>query len=326
MFYVALDTNLIRKQISQIDSVMDFCFSNFVEKELPCFVRQLSDYVKICIAIPEVCLEEYIKQRIEDYKDCVKKYNEAASRLKSAYPINSPKFLSEENYAKQLRSEAKDYCREKSITIIQCMEYVDWNNMFRNSIDRKLPFNVKDGNSPFKDAMIFESCLGFAKTHPGDQIVLLTNNTNDFKLLDTVHKQNNLRIICPDGTPLLEAIINTTSSFGMDMDLNFSMSADMFVKSDDIKFKMQSAFQAHILQMEAFSSPLIAQDDNGNYEYSYNIDEDNEQVEIITNIIDGDKEDLFPLHLFFNRDNGGYLFKQCAIVVENAQGEELLNA
>ena len=32
------------------------------------------------------------------------------------------------------------------------------------------------------------------------------------------------------------------------------------------------------------------------------------------------------MHLFFNRDNGGYLFRQCAIIIENVNGEELLNA
>lgn len=78
--------------------------------------------------------------------------------------------------------------------------------------------------------------------------------------------------------------------------------------------------------MEYFSSPLIVQDSDGNYEYSYNIDEDSEQVEIVANIIDGESEDLYPFRLFFNRDNGGYLFRQFNIVVENAQGEELLNA
>lgn len=326
MFYVTLDTNLIRKQSNQIKNIMDFGFSNRVETELPCFIRQLSKILKIGIAIPEVCIEEYVKQRAEDYCDCVKKYNDSALRLNSAYPITMPNFLSEENYALQLRSDAIEYCKKNNITIIGCMDFVNWNNMFRNSIERKLPF-VKDGNSPFKDAMIYESCLGFAKRHTHDQVVLLTYNTADFKKLDDIHKQSNLKIIAiSEGDSRIEAVINSAKSFGIEIGMDFAISAAVFVDSDDIQFKIKEAFQSQILAMEYFSSPLIVQDSDGNYEYSYNIDEDSEQVEIVANIIDGDREDLYPFRLFFNRDNGGYLFRQFNIVVENEQGEELLNA
>lgn len=325
MFYVALDTNLIRKQSNQIKNIMDFRFSSLIEMDLPCLIRQLSKSVKIGIAIPEVCIEEYIKQRTEDYSACVKKYNEAAVKLSNAYPIISPAFLSEETYFVQLRSDAIDYCKNNNITIIKYMDFVDWNNMFRNAIDKRLPFN-KEGNSPFKDAMIYESCLGFAKSHPFDQILLLTNNSKDYKDLDNIHKLNNFKIACPNEAFLFEEIINSIKYFGIVLDTDFAVSADLFVNSDDVLYKIKAAFQIHILSMESFSSPLVVQDEDGNYDYSYNIDEENEQVEIIANIIDGDQGDFYPLRLFFNRDNGGFLFKQCAIVVENAQGEELLNA
>lgn len=325
MLYIALDTNLIRKQSSQISNIMDFCFSSFVSTELPSFIRQLSQNASICIAIPEVCLEEYIKQRSEDYNDCIKKYTETANRLKLAYPISVPGFLSAETYAKQLRSDAIAYCADNKITIIQCMDFVDWNSMFRNSIAKQLPFN-KDGNSPFKDAMIYESCLGFAKTHTCDQIVLITNNSKDFKQLDSIHHQSNLRIIGgTEGTSAFEAIIKSMGDFGIDIAMNFLASAEVFVQSDDIQVKIQSAFHSQILPMDAFSSPLIEQDDNGKYGFAYNTDEENEQVEIIANIIDSD-DGQYSLHLFFNKDNGGYLFKQCGIHIENEQGEELLDA
>lgn len=326
MFYITLDTNLIRKQNNQIKNIMDCRFSSFVETELPCFIRQLSKSLKIGIAIPEVCIEEYIKQRAEDYCDCVKKYKEFAVRLNSAYPIIIPDFLSEENYVLQLRSDAIEYCEKNNITIIGCLDFVDWNNMFRNSIGRKPPF-IKDGNSPFKDAMIYESCLGFAKRHTHDQVVLLTYNTTDFKKLDDIHKQSNLKIMAiSEGASRFETVINSANSFGFEIDMDFATSAALFVDSDDIQFKIKEAFQSQILAMEYFSSPLIVQDSDGNYEYSYNIDEESEQVEIVANITDGDREDLYPFRLFFNRDNGGYLFRQFGIVVENAQGEELLNA
>lgn len=325
MLYVTLDTNLIRKQSNQIKNIMELGFSNLVETELPCFIRQLSKSLKIGIAIPEVCIEEYIKQRTEDYCECVKKYKDSALRLNSAYPITMPVFLLEDNYALQLRSDAIEYCEKNNITIIGCLDFVDWNNMFRNSIGRKLPF-INDGNSPFKDAMIYESCLGFVKNHPYDQMLLLTRNSKDFRALDKIHRQNNLKITCPDDSFLFEEIVNSTKSFGIEIDMDFATSAALFVDSDDIQFKIKEAFQSQILAMEYFSSPLIVQDSDGNYEYSYNIDEDSEQVEIVANIIDGESEDLYPFRLFFNRDNGGYLFRQFNIVVENAQGEELLNA
>ena len=35
MLFIALDTNIIRKQNNQITNIMDFCFSNFVSNELP---------------------------------------------------------------------------------------------------------------------------------------------------------------------------------------------------------------------------------------------------------------------------------------------------
>ena len=327
MLYVTLDTNLIRKQSNQIKNIMDLGFSNLVETELPCFIRQLSKSLKIGIAIPEVCIEEYIKQRTVEYLKYVKEYTDIAKKFKDAYPIIIPHFLSESAYLEQLRNEAVYYCKENNITIIQCMDFVDWRRMFRNSIDRRLPFNAKDGNSPFKDAMIYESCLGFAERHTHDQVVLLTYNTTDFKRLDDIHTQSNLKIMAiSEGNSRFEAVINSANSFDINLDSDFATSAALFVDSDDIQFKIKEAFQSQILAMEYFSSPLIVQDSDGNYEYSYNIDEDSEQVEIVANIIDGDKEDLYPFRLFFNRDNGGYLFRRFNIVVENAQGEELLNA
>ena len=325
MFYIALDTNLIRKQSSQISNIMDFCFSSFVSTELPSFIRQLSQSATICIAIPEVCLEEYIKQRTLDYIECIKMYTEASNRLKNAYPISIPSFLPAETYAKQLRSDAIKYCRDNSITVIQCMDFVDWNNMFRNSIDRRLPF-INEGNAPFKDAMIYESCLGFAKRNTADQIVLITCNTKDFKKLDDIHHQKNLKIIgISDGENPLESIVKATIIFDLNIDMNFTASAEAFVKSDDIQVMIQSTFHTQVLPMDAFSAPLIEQDDNGRYVFTYNIDEYSEQVEIIAKIIDDDSE-CYLLHLFFNKDNGGYLFRKCTIHIENEQGEELLDA
>ncbi len=325
MLFIALDTNIIRKQNNQITNIMDFCFSNFVSNELPCLIRQFSNNVEIKIAIPEVCIEEYIRQRTEDYVSCVKKYNEVAAKLNTAYPITMPDFLCEGAYVEQLRSDALDYCKENNIVIINCMDFIDWNSMFRNSINRRLPFK-NDGNSPFKDAMIYESCLGFVKNHEYDQLILLTCNSKDFNLLDSLHKQNNFKIICPNETAMLGELISGVKYFGINIDVDFATSGEMFANSDDVQIKIKEAFQLHVLTLGSFSAPLIVQNVNGNYDYTYNIDEENEQVEIIANIIDGEEEGLNAMHLFFNRDNGGYLFRQCAIIIENVNGEELLNA
>ena len=63
---------------------------------------------------------------------------------------------------------------------------------------------------------------------------------------------------------MLGELISGVKYFGINMDVDFATSGEMFANSDDVQIKIKEAFQLHVLTLGSFSAPLIVQNVNGN--------------------------------------------------------------
>lgn len=190
-FFIVFDTNVLYQNYEKKADFTNFSF-NATFKNIVDIINEYDIYEFVTIAIPEVTLNEMIKQII--YAHDIK-LNEFESRLKKyifpEYRIIKDKTLDYKSYitlrAAIYGKEIKSHGINNVITLP-----VPSDNRFKTIIkrafDKKPPFEGKDKNSDkgFKDVLIWESILEFAQLHKQSNIIFYTKD-NGFK--DTLNAE-----------------------------------------------------------------------------------------------------------------------------------------
>lgn len=174
---VFFDTNFLRKK--NIDDFSKFNFGTRFEDFIDFLgTNDVIDYYKINIA--EITIEELKKQINDKYKEELSKLKDSYNKLKNVYNI---KFNEDENlkYDEILKKIMREYIEFYNINIVE-IKNVSFQNILKRAINKNKPFVGENGNSDkgFKDAVLWESIIEYAKKSENKKFILLTKNIQDF--------------------------------------------------------------------------------------------------------------------------------------------------
>lgn len=174
---VFFDTNFLRRR--NIDDFSRFNFGIQFEDFVDFLgTNDVVEYYKINIS--KITIEE-LKKQIND------KYKEELSILKKSYNkfknVHNIKFNEDEivKYEQILEKLMRDYIEFYNINIVD-MENISFQNILKRAINKKKPFVGENGDSDkgFKDAVLWESIIEYAKKSENKKFVLFTKNIQDF--------------------------------------------------------------------------------------------------------------------------------------------------
>ena len=134
------------------------------------------------VFIPEVVIDEMVKQYRDEVNECTEQINHALNKLKKRnvqiqlQSIDSSLITS--GYERKLRDRI-------NILGIHVIPYpkTTHKEMVARELNRRKPF--KDSTKGYRDSLIWESIKEYCKQVPkGDDIVFLTENSDDFASKD----------------------------------------------------------------------------------------------------------------------------------------------
>lgn len=132
------------------------------------------------INISEITIEELKKQIIDKYKEELSNLKESYKKFKNIHNI---KFDEDEEvkYDEILEKLMEDYIKFHNINIVKTKN-ISLQNLLNRAINKKKPFVGENGNSDkgFKDAVLWESIIEYAKKSENKKFILLTKNIQDF--------------------------------------------------------------------------------------------------------------------------------------------------
>lgn len=172
MYYILLDTNFL---YINYDS-RDISFENFeFNRSYHSLRTTVEDSVeaKNCkIIVPELVIEELLKQRKDAYLSTVKSFKEAKRALGIKEKTTEPE--DEKSFVERSRKEIHELFERDGIEIIKNCDSSYFYNIISDSIDKKPPFEGEKGKSDkgFKDIVIWYSGIQYAKIHSGNYILL----------------------------------------------------------------------------------------------------------------------------------------------------------
>lgn len=190
---IFFDTNFLRRK--NIDDFSVFHFGNQVEDFIDFLgTNDVVDYYKINIS--EITTEELKKQINDKYKEELLKLNDSYNKFKNVHNI---KFNVDENlqYDELLEKLMREYFEFYNINIVE-IKNLSLQNLLKRAINKNKPFIGENGNSDkgFKDAVLWESIIEYAKKTKSKRFILFTKNVQDFpkELEDEFEKTTNKRI------------------------------------------------------------------------------------------------------------------------------------
>lgn len=174
---VFFDTNFLRRK--NIDNFSKFCFGTPFEDFIDFLgTNDMLDY--FIINISEITIEELKKQIIDKYKEELSNLKESYKKFKNIHNI---KFDEDEEvkYDEILEKLMEDYIKFHNINIVKTKN-ISLQNLLNRAINKKKPFVGENGNSDkgFKDAVLWESIIEYAKKSENKKFILLTKNIQDF--------------------------------------------------------------------------------------------------------------------------------------------------
>lgn len=174
---VFFDTNFLRKKNIKDFSKFNFGiqFEDFID-----FLgtNDVIDHYKINIS--EITIKELEKQIKDKYKDELIKLKESYNKFKNIYNI---KFNVDEDvkYDEILQKLIIEYAGFYNINIVET-ESISFQSILNRAINKKKPFIGENSESDkgFKDAVLWESIIEYAKKSKNKNFILFTKNTKDF--------------------------------------------------------------------------------------------------------------------------------------------------
>ena len=132
------------------------------------------------INISEITIEELKKQIIDKYKEELSNLKESYKKFKNIHNI---KFDEDEEvkYDEILEKLMEDYIKFHNINIVKTKN-ISLQNLLNRAINKKKPVVGENGNSDkgFKDAVLWESIIEYAKKSENTKFILFTKNIQDF--------------------------------------------------------------------------------------------------------------------------------------------------
>jgi hypothetical protein len=254
---IVFDTNKIRQGDRDGDSEYSrFCFVGDFKDVLDYInKRKLEDYISI--AIPEICVEEIKKQKIESYEgdlDFLENFKKRAegidkitvlSEVEEGFDINS-----------HLAELANDYLRtNKNINILKIKEekYLEiFRSIMKRAIKKDPPFKKTSNNvsdAGFKDVVVWETVLNSELVNNFDEVIFLSND-GDFSRCKNEFEER-LNKYCK--------VIKETTDLLVDLDKEYE---DFDVLKEFMAFAENNYFfQLLIENVEAGNYVLESEDD-----------------------------------------------------------------
>ena len=174
---VFFDTNFLRKK--NIDDFSKFNFGTQFEDFIDFLgTNDVVDYYKINIS--EITLEELKKQINDKYKEELLKLKESYNKFKNVHNIKFDEDASVK-YDEILKKLMRDYIENYNINIVETKN-ISLQNILNRAINKNKPFVGENGNSDkgFKDAVLWESIIEYAKKTENKRFILFTKNVQDF--------------------------------------------------------------------------------------------------------------------------------------------------
>ena len=174
---VFFDTNFLRKK--NIDDFSKFNFSTQFEDFIDFLgANDVVDYYKINIS--EITIEELKKQINDKYKEELLKLKQSYNKFKNVHNI---KFNEDEviKYDEILKELIRKYIEFYNINMIETKN-ISLQKILNRAINKNKPFVGENGNSDkgFKDAVLWESIIEYAKISENKNFILFTKNIQDF--------------------------------------------------------------------------------------------------------------------------------------------------
>ncbi len=174
---VFFDTNFLRKK--NIDNFSTFHFGIQFEDFLDFLgANDVLDYYKINIS--KITLEELKKQIKDNYEEELSKLNELYNKFKNVYDIKF-NINVDFKYEDILEKQIKEYMEAYNINTVE-IDNLSLQSIINRAINKQKPFVGENGNSDkgFKDAVLWESIINYAKRTENKNFILFTKNIQDF--------------------------------------------------------------------------------------------------------------------------------------------------
>lgn len=179
---IFIDTNVLHiKQSEEVD------FSNHCTRAAFNFIV---DYIEknnlqkmVFIAIPNIVLEEFSKQRNENYKNVLASLKNKISLFTNmdecdVSEINLPsEDFNYKDYIKEKVKTSKEFIKIIDLSLDKSKEILE--DIISKALENKKPFKPNNDRG-FKDALIWHSIVRFSDLNEYDFIYFLTENVSDF--------------------------------------------------------------------------------------------------------------------------------------------------
>ncbi len=214
---VFFDTNFLRKK--NIDDFSKFKFSTQFEDFIDFLgANDVIDYYKINIS--EITIEELKKQINDKYKEELLKFKQVYNKFKNVHNI---KFNEDEviKYDEILKELIRTYIEFYNINMVETKE-ISLQKILNRAINKNKPFVGENGNSDkgFKDAVLWESIIEYARKSENKKFILFTKNIQDFprELEDEFESATNKKIeIINEISIIQEKILSEQTDIVKDM-------------------------------------------------------------------------------------------------------------
>lgn len=125
-------------------------------------------------------MEELKKQINDKYKEELLKLKESYNKFKNVHNIKFDEDASIK-YDEILKKLMRDYIEIYNINIVKTKN-ISLQNILNRAINKNKPFVGENGNSDkgFKDAVLWESIIEYAKKTENKRFILFTKNVQDF--------------------------------------------------------------------------------------------------------------------------------------------------
>lgn len=214
---VFFDTNFLRKK--NIDDFSKFKFSTQFEDFIDFLgANDVIDYYKINIS--EITIEELKKQINDKYKEELLKFKQVYNKFKNVHNI---KFNEDEviKYDEILKELIRTYIEFYNINMVETKK-ISLQKILNRAINKNKPFVGENGNSDkgFKDAVLWESIIEYARKSENKKFILFTKNIQDFprELEDEFESATNKKIeIINEISIIQEKILSEQTDIVKDM-------------------------------------------------------------------------------------------------------------
>jgi len=173
MIYIVADTNSLHFTYDKSEEKNIYnrfnCSPNM--NALIEIARSTNCIDEVTVAIPEIVIDELVRQKYDQYCE---DYDKASAPNKRLFGITESRKMDREQFITDSKEQALSYLEKNNIPIIPICGEAYFKDIIDFALDKKPPFEGKNGRSDkgFKDALIYFSIIEYASNHSGEYIFL----------------------------------------------------------------------------------------------------------------------------------------------------------